>query len=69
MLISDSGFGEGVVLNWMGQGQVVGVETTEVCVWRKLMVLLTRVGGTIGETAVFLNITVLTPVPTSSANR
>ena len=69
MLVGDCGVGERVVLSWMGQGQVVGVETIEVCVLRKLMVLLTRVGGTIGETAVFLRLVVLTSVPTSSAIR
>ena len=69
MLVGDCGVGERVVLCWMGQGQEVGVEAIEVCVFRKLMVLLTRVGGTICETTVFLNITVLTSVPTSSANR
>ena len=42
VLFGDCGFREMVVLSWMVQGHVVGVETLEVCVLRKLMVLLTR---------------------------
>ena len=53
MVVGDCGDGERVVLCWVGQGLVLGVETIAVCVLGKMMVLLTRVGGNLGGTAVF----------------